>query len=101
MILYNVTTKVDWYIHKEWLQWMKEDNIPDMMATGFFIDYRMVRLLQVDETDGPTYAVQYTAHSIDQYNMFLENHLDNQYQKESNKWGNKFISFSTIMEVVR
>ncbi len=100
MILYNVTIKVDWYIHKEWLQWMKEVNIPDMMETGFFIDYRMVRLLRVDETDGPTYAVQYNAHSIDQYNMFLEKHLDIQYQKESNKWGNQFISFSTIMEVV-
>lgn len=100
MILYNVTINVDWCIHTDWLQWMKEVNIPDMIETGFFIDCRMLRLLQVDESDGPTYAVQYNAVSIDQYNLFLEKQLGIQVQKEINKWGNKFIFFSTIMEVV-
>ncbi len=101
MILYNVTVKVDWFIHNEWLIWMKEDYIPGMLNTGFFVRYLMVRLLQVDEMDGPTYAVQYFADSVDQYNLFVEKQLAIQYRIESNKWGNKFVSFSTIMEVVQ
>ncbi len=100
MVLYNVTINVDWYIHDEWLQWMKEVYIPDMLDNNYFFDYRVFRLLRLDETDGPTYAVQYFADSMDKYNMFVEKQLDISYQLETSKWGNKFVSFSTIMELV-
>ena len=99
MILYNVTTKVDWSIHNEWLQWMKEINIPDILDINFF-DFKMFRLLLIDDTDGPTYAVQYFTESIDQYNSFVKTQLDDQSQKETNKWGNNVISFNTVMEDV-
>ena len=59
MIVYNVTTKVSHFINDRWLQWMKEEHIPAIMATGLFHDYRICRLLEQDDQDGPTYSAQY------------------------------------------
>ncbi|MEO6649229.1 MAG: DUF4286 family protein [Chitinophagaceae bacterium] len=101
MIIYNVTINVDWSIHEEWLQWVKQDQIPGMLATGHFSGSRILRLLQVDELEGPTYAVQYYADTIDDYNLFIESRSAIQSEKEFSKWGDKTVGFSTIMEVVQ
>src|SRR5665647_2838024 len=98
MILYNVTINLDWSIHDEWLVWMKEVYIPGMMATGMFSGSQFVRLLHVDETEGPTYAIQYYTHSMDHYNLYMERYSALQGREEASKWGNKLVSFSTIME---
>ena len=37
MILYNVTIKVDHDIHDEWMEWMKQTHIPQVLETGLFI----------------------------------------------------------------
>ncbi len=36
MILYNVTISIDPEVHQEWLAWMKEVHIPDVLKTGMF-----------------------------------------------------------------
>ena len=46
MIIYNVTVSlVDQSIHQDWLKWMKEIHIPEVMDTGFFLDNKICRLL--------------------------------------------------------
>ena len=52
MIIYNVTIKVDETIAEDWLAWMVKDHIPEVMATGCFNAYKMVRLLEIDESEG-------------------------------------------------
>jgi hypothetical protein len=71
MIIYNVTTKTDWSIHAEWLQWMQEEHIPGILGTGLFQDCRIMRLLEVDETEGPTYAIQYQASGREDYDHYI------------------------------
>ena len=61
MYIYNVTIQLVWGIHEDWLQWMKTKHIPEVMATGCFTDFRFVRVLEMDETEGPTYATKYFA----------------------------------------
>jgi hypothetical protein len=100
MIIYNITFKADWLIHEEWFQWMKEVQIPEMLATGMFTHYRLVRLLEVDETDGPTYAVQYFATAPGNYHHYQEFFAPMIRTQEIQKWGEKLVSFGTIMQVV-
>ena len=57
MIIYNVTIKVDASIADAWLQWLLREHIPDMLHTGCFRSHRVVRLMEVDDSEGPTYAV--------------------------------------------
>lgn len=100
MIIYNVTIKVHESIKAQWLQWLKEEHIPDVINTGCFTHAVVMRLMEVDDTEGPTYAVQYHAQSKGLYNNYIENHASQMRQKGFDKWGDKFIAFRTVMQVV-
>jgi len=100
MFLYNVTIKVDWSIHDAWLQWMKEEHMPDVTGTGCFTQHRLLRLLEVDDTEGPTYAAQYFAESKASYNRYLEKFAATMRDKGTQKWGARFIAFRSIMQLV-
>lgn len=100
MIVYNVTIKVDWSIHDAWLQWMKEEHMPEMVQTGCFTQFQLLRLLEVEEEEGPTYAAQYVADSKADYNRYIETHATGMREKGLNKWGNRFIAFRSVMQSV-
>ncbi len=100
MILYNVTIKITHAIHHDWLQWLQEEHIPDVINTGCFTHAVILRLIEVDDTDGPTYAVQYFAESKGLYNNYIENHAAAMRQKGYEKWGDQFIAFRSVMQVV-
>jgi Domain of unknown function (DUF4286) len=100
MVIYNVTIKVANAIQQEWLQWLKEEHIPEVIATGCFTHAVIVRLLEVDDREGPTYAVQYHAPSKALYNNYIENHAPAIRQKSFDKWGDQFIAFRSVMQVV-
>ena len=100
MIIYNVTIKVHESIKTDWLQWLKAEHIPDLIKTGCFTHAVILRLMEVDETEGPTYAVQYHAESKGLYNNYIENHAGEMRQKSFEKWGDKFIAFRSVMQVV-
>lgn len=99
-IVYNVTTKVDHRIVNEWLQWMKETHINDIIATGCFTHAVILQLIEVDETDGPTFAVQYHAESKALYNRYISEFSTVTRQSALNKWGDKIISFRSVLQVV-
>jgi hypothetical protein len=100
-IIYNVTNKVETNIAEAWLTWMTREHIPEIMATRCFYEYRVVRLLEVDDTDGPTYAIQYLAESKADYNRYIEKHAVDLRQKVNEKWGEQCISFGSVMAVVK
>ena len=100
MIIYNVTIKIQESIKQDWLHWLKEEHIPDVISTGCFTHALILQLLEVDDTEGPTYAVQYFAESKGLYNNYIENHAATMRQKGFDKWGDKFIAFRSVMQVV-
>jgi hypothetical protein len=100
-IIYNVTIKVESSIADSWLQWLLEEHIPDVMATGCFSTYKLVRLLEVDESEGPTYAVQYVAEAKALYNRYITKFAEDLRQKTYDKWGQRFIAFRSVMQVVK
>ncbi|WEK37168.1 MAG: DUF4286 family protein [Candidatus Pseudobacter hemicellulosilyticus] len=100
MIIYNVTIKVAWPIQEAWLQWMQEVHMPEVLATGCFYKSQLVKLLEVDEEDGPTYAAQYYAASRNDYDVYIEHHSPAIRQKSMDKWGDLFIAFRSVMEIV-
>ena len=99
-IVYNLTMKVEHSIHNEWLQWQKEEHIPDMMASKQFTAYRFFHLLEQDETEGIVYVIQYFASSKDHYKKYIEKFAPVLLRKANDKWGNHFVVFRTIMEVM-
>lgn len=100
MIIYNVTSKVDWSIHDEWVKWMLEEHMPEVVSTGCFHQFQLLRLLDTDEAEGPTYAAQYFAEDKVNLELYTEKFAPPLRMKAIEKWGNLFISFRSIMQVV-
>ncbi len=101
MIIYNVTTKVAADIAAQWLGWMQQQHIPEVMATGCFAACKIARLLDVDDSEGPTYAVQYEAACKADYERYIRQFADALRSDVYAKWGSSFISFRSLMEVVQ
>ncbi len=73
MILYNVTVNIDDDVEQDWVSWMKETHIPEVMETGFFVDYKMLKMLSEGQDDtGSTYAIQYMAETLGHLETYLE-----------------------------
>ncbi len=100
MIIYNVTIKLDWRIHDAWLRWMKEEHLPAMLETGCFMKAQLVRILEVDDEEGPTYAAQFYAVDKDQYDRYIGEFATGMRAVSMNKWGDMFVAFRSVMEIV-
>jgi len=99
MILYNVTISIDATVEEEWLQWMKEIHIPDVMNTGLFIDNKICRI-HAEEEGGKSYSIQYLATSWSEYNQYQDMFALKLQQEHTLKFSGKFAAFRTILEVV-
>jgi hypothetical protein len=100
MIVYNITCKVRWAILELWLEWQLEEHIPATLATKLFDDYRLYRLLEQEEEEGPTFVIQFLTTSRDRYRRFSREYAEGLQQMGREKWGDGFIAFRTLMETV-
>lgn len=100
MYIYNVTTMVQHGVHQQWLQWMQQIHIPEVMKTGCFTNFRLVKLLDTDDAEGVTYATQYFAESKAMYNRYLEKHDNNLRNEALHKWGNTTFGFRSLMQII-
>ena len=100
MVLYNVTIKVDPSIAREWINWLNEEHIPDILATGCFTNAKVFHLLEQEESDGITYCVQYEALNKSDYEKYISTYATEMRKKATEKWNNQFIAFRSVLELV-
>lgn len=99
MILYNVTVNIESGVEADWLTWMKDIHIPEVMETGMFVEHKIFKLLQ-DEPQGSTYSVQYFAKSMREIEEYQAKYASKLQQDHTNKFMNKFVAFRTLLEKV-
>ena len=58
MILYNITVNIDKTSETEWLQWMKEVHMLEVMATGMFVESKIFMVLNEELNSGTSYSIQ-------------------------------------------
>ena len=82
MLIYNVTINISEKLHNDWVSWMKDTHIPDVMKTGCFTHYYFTRVLttQPDET-GFTYSIQYHCENPSNYEEYVEKSMRNLFKK--------------------
>ncbi len=100
MIIYNVTVKIDPDAGQEWLKWMKEIHVPDVIATKQFISSQICRLLDQPEEDDSTYVIQYRCESREKFDFYIENFAPALRAQHDTRYKGKFVSFRTLMEIV-
>lgn len=99
MILYNVTVHLEEEVHSEWLSWMLQKHIPDVMKTGYFTDYQMFKILS-NPHEGIGYAIQYFCRSEADLAAYQEKCAPALQAEHQQKYEGKCFAFRTVMEKV-
>ncbi|MDF0717620.1 DUF4286 family protein [Muricauda sp. 334s03] len=100
MLIYNVTINIDESVHDQWLDWMKDKHLPDMLATGKFSHAKMVKVLVEEDMGGITYSVQYTTQDRDTLEAYYKEDADRLRADAQKMFPNKFVVFRTELEVI-
>ena len=98
MFIYNVTVNIDDSVHEEWLSWMKEQHIPEVMECGLFHSNAMLKVLSDDE--GQTYSIQYRCESEEKLQEYFDKHAPRLQKAHMDKYKDKFVAFRTILKEV-
>jgi hypothetical protein len=99
MIIYNVTMAVDLTIHDEWIVWMTNEHMPEVLGTGKFVDVKMYRVL-LEKEDSITYSVQYFAENLAQVQLYLAEDAHELQAKHQQKYADRVVSFRTVLEEI-
>lgn len=100
MILYSVTVSIDQNVANEWITWMRETHVPEVMATGCFIESKICRLINAEEDGGLTYSFQYLAKDQAEYDRYQNNFAKALQKDHSDKYAGKFAAFRTLLHVL-
>ena len=100
MIIYNVTTNIQESAHEQWLKWMREIHIPEMLATGKFSSARLVKVLVEEDMGGTTYSVQFIADSKDTLQRYYDEDAPALRQRSLQLFGDSALSFRTELELI-
>ncbi len=98
MYIYNVTINIEESVHAQWLDWMKNQHIPEMLATGKFSKALMCRVMVEEQMGGITYSVQYTTDSKETLEKYYQENAKT-LRAKSKAFEGKFVAFRTEMEV--
>ena len=99
MVVYNVTVSVSPGKSADWLEFMRKEHVPEVLATGAFRDYKICRVLGYEE-GGETFAVQYVAWSTDHLRRYTEEDAPRLKKAHTIRFGQDAVAFRTVLEVI-
>lgn len=100
MIIYSVTISIDEKVENEWVKWMRQTHIPEVMATGLFVNCRFAKLISHQEEGYINYSAQYSCASSTDLQNYKTNFAKKLQQKSLEQFADKMHAFRTELEVV-
>lgn len=100
MIIYNVTINIHESVHDQWLGWMQQKHIPEILATGKFSSAKIVKVLIEEEMGGTTYSVQYSCESKEILQKYYDEDAPAFRAEGLALFGDKMLAFRTELELV-
>jgi hypothetical protein len=99
MYIYNVTVSIEKSLAKEWHNWMKTVHIPMVMETGYFTEYKMCKVMNVDD-EGETYSTQYSFNAMEDIESYMANEAPRLQADMKVLYDGKYVAFRTLLEIV-
>ncbi len=99
MIIYNVTINIEEEIQEEWLAWMQQIHIPEVLATQKFESALMTKVRVEEDMGGVTYSVQYSCPNQETLDAYYREDQARM-QASSDKFAGKFVAFRTELELI-
>ena len=100
MYIYNVTINIEDDVHTQWLDWMQNKHIPDMLGTGKFLKAKLCKVLVDEELGGTTYSIQYTTKDKETLERYYKEDADRLRADGLERFEGKFVAFRTELQVI-
>jgi len=101
MFIYSITSIVKKEFEAEWLAWMKEVHIPNVLHTGYFNNHKFYKVrIPTSTSNEVTYFVHYEFESIDQYISYAEKEAPALQAEVNAKFLGKVTSARMVIESV-
>lgn len=100
MIIYSVTISVEATVEMQWLEWMKQKHIQQVLDTGCFKSARFSRVTSHSQPDATSYSVQYLCENGQKLKRYKESYAPQLQAEGVSKWGDKMLAFRTELEVL-
>jgi hypothetical protein len=98
MILFNITVNISQAAEKDWLRFMKEVHIPEIMASGLPLETKLLRLLTEIDNEGVTYTNQFIFRTMEDFLAYQTNYQAELQDKHHQKFNGQYVSFRTLLE---
>lgn len=101
MIIFNTTYLVSDKMYGKWFKWLREEHIPDMLATGFFDRPQVAKVLTADvEQEGSSYSVQFHTEDVASLEAWNREYGDAFASRFAGLFGDEVLCFSSVLEIV-
>lgn len=101
MIVYAVTSEVEAGTAREWLAWMRETHVPEVLATGCFTGGRIAQLLDPPPPAGfVTFVLEYEAPTEALLTRYLAQHAPALRQSHTARYGASVRATRTVRRLI-
>jgi len=101
MIIYRVTINIKKDVEEEWLNWMKTEHIDEVMRTGYFTKWEILKqLIPESVTDESIYTVRYHLESFSGYELYAKNDAARLQNKHTEKFPGKFKASRAVYQML-
>ncbi len=101
MYIYSVAITIKKEIEDDWVSWMKEVHLGDVMATGYFQSWKMLKMLiPASTTDEVSYVVQYSVNSLARYEEYAKKESSRLQSDHALKFPGKFKAARAVLEEI-
>jgi len=101
MFIYSVTIAIDKNLEKEWLEWMIQKHIPDVMNTGCFLKYNIYQVYSALSEDLSTYNVQYLFEKVENLEKYQKEFASQLQKEHKDKFEGKFVATRTVLKKIQ
>ncbi len=101
MLLTNTTFVIDQSLIRQFIAWANEQYIASALASGIFSDPLLSRILTETEPGTTAFALQLRSTDHDMAADWHDGKGAELRNTQAAKWGDKFLHFSTFMEIVK
>lgn len=99
MTIYSVTIAIQAAIEREWVQWMTEVHVPEVLRTGCFTECRLHKVID-PEGGEVTYVLQYRCPSLAEYHRYRDNFAPGLRKEHTDRFAGKFRGSRQVLEEV-